>query len=429
MSAPVPDFVPGDHTGLPLPAHAEALRAAGPEWLTRAAHAYGSLPPTNRITAITGFAPFAGGNSGHKARLSVAYAQDDPALPRALFVKFSRDFADPFRDRRRYELEAEIRLAALSRHPAFPIAVPAALFGDLHGKSGTGLLISAAIPFGQHGIEPLHHKCMDHELAEPLEYYRTLVAALGTLAGTHKAGRLAPDADRLFPFDRQAAEAELPIGRDAAGVRAAIRRFGEFARTCPTLVPAELAAPAFLGRLEDDALHFLNRQAAVRRFLHADPDYVALLHWNGHIDNAWFHRDATGTLQCGLMDWGMARQMNLGVALWGSLSGAGHALVREQCDALLAHFAERYHAAGGPQLDPARLDRHFALSVMLLMLSMMIDVAGLVTARLPAVAEARGPFDPMLMGDEVARGFLHVALGALTLWQARDFGRALDGIA
>ena len=429
MSAPIPDFVPGDSTGLPLPVHADALHAAGAAWLTRAAHAYGSLPLGNRITAITGFAPFAGGNSGHKARLAIAYAQDDPALPKALFVKFSRDFADPFRDRRRYELEAEIRLAALSRHPAFPIAVPAALFGDFHDPSGTGLLISAAIPFGQDGIEPLHHKCMDHELAEPLEYYRTLVAALGTLAGTHKAGRLAPDADRLFPFDRATAEADLPIGRDAAGMRDAIRRFGEFARACPALVPPELAASQFLDRLEGDALRFLDRQAAVRRFLHADPALVALLHWNGHIDNAWFHRDAGGALHCGLMDWGMVRQMNLGVALWGCLSGAGHGLVRERCDELLAHFAERYHAAGGPRLDPATLDRHFALSVMLLVLSMMIDVAGLVTARLPDVAEAHGPFDPILMGDEVARGFLHVALGALTLWQARDFGRALDGIA
>ena len=190
MNPQTPDFVPGDETALPLPAHAEALRAGGAEWLTRAGHVYGALPLDNRVVAITHFEPFAGGNSGHKARLGVEYARDEPGLPAALFVKFSRDFGDVFRDRRRGELAAEIRLARLARHGAFPVAVPRAFFGDFHGESGTGLLITEEIGFGRGGIEPLHHKCMDHELAEPLEYYRTLVAALGRLAGTHKAGRL-----------------------------------------------------------------------------------------------------------------------------------------------------------------------------------------------------------------------------------------------
>ena len=70
-------------------------------------------------------------------------------------MKFSRDFSDEFRDRRRYELEAEVRLAELSRLPSFPINVPAAYFADFNHESGTGLLITQRIAFGGAGIEPL----------------------------------------------------------------------------------------------------------------------------------------------------------------------------------------------------------------------------------------------------------------------------------
>ena len=133
--------------------------------------------------------------------LSVEYAQSEPGLHTDLFVKFSRDFSDAFRDRRRHELEAEVRLAALSRLPAFPINVPAAYFADFNHESGTGLLITQRIAFGSGGIEPLRPKCMDHELDDPLAYYRATVTALARLAAAHKSGRLSPQVEALFPFD------------------------------------------------------------------------------------------------------------------------------------------------------------------------------------------------------------------------------------
>jgi len=235
-----PDFVTVDATGLPIPAHADSLIAAGPGWLSRACHAYGSLAPDNAITAITHAAIFGGGNSGQKLQLSVRYARPEPHLPRDLFVKMSRDFSDPFRDRRRLELEAEVRLAQLSRLPAFPIEVPHPVFADFNLASGTGLLITEQIAFGTGDIEPLHEKYMDHLLPDPLAYYRTLLAALARLAGAHQAGRLSPEAERLFPFDAQAAAADLPIPYDADGLRAAVARYAEFARACPRLLPAQL---------------------------------------------------------------------------------------------------------------------------------------------------------------------------------------------
>ncbi|WP_436016142.1 hypothetical protein [Phenylobacterium sp. LjRoot219] len=420
------DFVRGDATGLAMPAHAEALRAAGAEFLTDAFRAFGALSSDNRVTRITRLEPFAGGNSGHKLLLSVEYATAEPGLHADLFVKFSRDFEDVFRDRRRHELESEVRLADLSRHPGFPVATPAAYFADFQAASGTGLLITQRIAFGEGGVEPLRRKCMDHELADPLAHYRATFAALARLAAAHHAGRLSPQLERLFPFDAAAVAAEHPISLDEAQLRERVARFAAFAEHCPQLLPAALAAPAFIARLKRDAVRILRHEAAVRRFLHADRDFIALCHWNTNIDNAWFWRDADGEMQCGLLDWGLVRQMNVAVGLWGGLCGAGPEIWARHLDELLAVFVDTLQAEGGPRLDPAELRLHLDLSVALLGLALMMDVPTLALSRLPEAAEASGPLDPILFRDEVVRGFLHVFTAFLDLWRRHDFGAALD---
>ncbi|CAN7347178.1 hypothetical protein LJR225_002044 [Phenylobacterium sp. LjRoot225] len=422
------DFVRGDASGLDIPAHDAALRAAGETFLTDAFRAFGSLSADNRVVRITGCESFPGGNSGHKLFLSVEYERPEPGLHSDLFVKFSRDFADAFRDRRRYELEAEVRLAALSRHPGFPIEVPAAYFADFHRDSGTGLLITQRVAFGRDGIEPLRPKCMDHELAEPLAYYRATVTALARLAAAHQSGRLSPQVETLFPFDADAAAAENPIPWTEAQLRERVAAYAAFAERCPQLLPARIATPQFIAQLEAEAVRLLRHQATIRRFLHADRDFIALCHWNTNIDNAWFWRLPSGGLQCGLLDWGMVRQMNVACALWGGLCGAGPDIVDGRLEELLPLFAATLHEQGGPRLEAAELRLHLDLSVAMLGLSMMMDVPALVLSRLPEAADAEGPLDPVLFKDEVARGFLHVFTAFLSLWQAHGFGASLDAV-
>ncbi len=424
---PIPvDFVRGDATGLPMPAHREALRAAGETFLTAAFRSFGSLSPDNRIVRITCFEPFPGGNSGHKLLLSVDYARAEPGLHTDLFVKFSRDFTDAFRDRRRHELEAEVRLATLSRLPGFPVSVPAACFADFHRESGTGMLITQRIAFGSGGIEPLRPKCMDHELAEPLAYYRATVTALARLAAAHKAGLLSPQVDALFPFDPETAAAELPIPWDEQQLRERVTRYAAFAASCPQLLPAHVVAPEFIARFERDAVRFLRHEATIKRFLHAHRDFIALCHWNTNIDNAWFWRDPSGVLQCGLLDWGLVRQMNVATALWGGLCAASLEIWDRHLDELLALFCSELAARGGPRLDAAELGLYLDLSVAMLGLALMMDVPSLVLSRLPEAAGASGPLDPVLHKNEVARGFLHVFTAFLNLWQTHDFGASLD---
>jgi hypothetical protein len=420
------DFARGAATQVEMPAHPEALIGAGPARLAEMFRAFGSLAQDNAVIGIAEARVFPGGNSGLKLILTVDYARNDPALDRELFAKFSRDLTDPFRDRRRYELEAEVRLAQLARDPAFPVPVAKPYFADFDPVSGTGVLITSRIPFGTGAVQPMRTKCRDHELPERMEYYRATVIALARLTAAHKSGRLSPGLEALFPFDRAAAETELPIPGDPDMVEEQARAIAEMVRAAPRVFPPEVASPAFLERFPAEARRFAEHEAAVKCFLYADPDYVALAHWNSNIDNAWFERDERGVLQCGLLDWGMARQMNLGISLWGGLSAASPDLWDGGLEPLLALFIEECAAQGGPRLDPERLALHFDLSVAMMGLALMLDAPALVGRRLPDFAQAQGRLDPALRADQVGQGFLHVFTAFLEVWARHDCGAALE---
>jgi hypothetical protein len=422
------DFVSGDATGLAIPAHSDAMRDGGAAFLTAAFRRFGSLSPENRVTRITQLEPFSGGNSGHKLLLSVDYEHADARLHRELFVKFSRDFTDAFRDRRRYELEAEVHFATLSRLADFPIKVAEAYFADFNHESGTGILITQRIAFGQGGIEPLHPKCRDHDLREPLAYYRAIVTTLARLAGAHKSGRIAAQVAALFPFSAEAAAAEDPIPWDERQLRDLVGRYAVFAATSPRLLPAHLSTPGFIDRLERDAVRFLHHEQTIKRFLNADRDFIALCHYNANIDNAWFWRNQTGELQCGLLDWGRVRQMNVANSLCRSLCAADLGTWNEHLDELLLLFVEELRAQGGPCLEVEDLRLRLHCYVAMAGLGMMMQTPALVLSRLPAAAGADSPLDPVFNQDSIARGFLHVFTSFLNLWETGDFGATLDRV-
>ena len=173
--------MPGDQTGLTLPAHPDALIAGGAAYLTQAFRATGVLTSDNRVAKVVQAVDCPGGSTGRKLLLTVDYARPDATLHRQLFVKFSRDFDDPIRDRARGELASEVRLALLSRHPNFPVTVPRCYFADVHAESGTGVLVTQCVPFGCDRIEPLYPKALDYRLPEPLTHYRAVIRALARL--------------------------------------------------------------------------------------------------------------------------------------------------------------------------------------------------------------------------------------------------------
>ncbi|HEX4376062.1 MAG TPA: hypothetical protein VHZ99_02810 [Steroidobacteraceae bacterium] len=422
------EFVAGQATGLRIPAHADALRAGGESWLTDAFHAFGSLPATNRVRRITRCEACPGGSTGHKLYLAVEYERPQIDLHTDLFVKFSRDFNNRMRDERgKFEMESEVRLAAISRLPAFPIHVPVAYFADFEAASKTGLIISQQIPFGLNGVEAHHPKCMDHEIPDPLAHYRTIIRALARIAAAHRSGRLSPHVEQQFPFDPSRAATDMPvIPYDAQGLHQRVLEYADFAARAPQLLPAAIRSAAFIERFDRDIVRFLEHEQRIRQFLHSNSELIALCHWNAQIDNAWFWRDERGALRCGLMDWGHVGQMNVAFSLWGCLSGAPQSIWERELEGLLRLFADELHGHGGPRLELAELHLHLQLYVAMMGLSYFIASPSRIVLARADVFGAAGPFDPMFRATETARNNLHILGVFLNLWRTQDFGDVLD---
>ncbi len=423
------DFFRGDGTGLAVPAHVAALRERGAEFLTAAFRAFGSIGADNAVVRIVDLVHCPGGSTGAKLFLTVEYARSQPDLHTELFVKFSRDFGDERRDRQRWEMQSEVPFAALTRRPDFPIRVPTAYFADFHAETGTGLMITERIAYGEGIIEPHRRKCLDHlTMDDPLPYYRQTMTALARLCAAHKSGSLAPDIDAQFPFDPAGASAD-PILYDEAGLRAELDICFDFAARAPQLLPAEVRSPEFQARIARDAFRIRQHETALQRYLTGNRDLVALCHWNAHIDNCFFWRDeaaAGGGLHCGLIDWGRVGQITFGAILWGALSAAHHDIWDRHIDDLLSLFASEYQAHGGPLVSKEDLEFHLTLHMATMGVARVLAFPETILFRLPECVKASGPLDPMFHAVDPARNMLHIYTVFLKFWLRQDFGAALD---
>jgi len=203
-----------------------------------------------------------------------------------------------------------------------------------------------------------------------------------------------------------------------------LTQLAEFVETHPGLLPANVDSPEFLSRLREDAPRLAQHEHFVTRQLAADTDYVALCHWNANVDNAWFWRDTDG-LHCGLMDWGCVSQMNMGMAIWGAMSGAETDLWNDHFDELLPLFVAEVHRVGGPDLDPDRLARHTLLYAAVMGVAWLLDVPALFRKRF-GVAAPSSRKDPRIRDDESVRAPLQMLSNVLNLWERHRVGDLLD---
>ena len=403
-----------------------ALRTGGESFLTEAFHSGGTLPADNRVAAITQFEEWPGGSTGRKLLLSVVYDRPAPGLHTELFVKFSRDFEDPIRDRAKRQMQSEVRFASMSRLAGFPIAVPGCLFADYHQESGTGILIAQRIAFGTGAIERHYDKCLDYEMPQPLEHYRALLRTIARLAAADKAGRLSAEVARQFPFDASKLSVSERAPYTASQLRDRVARFADFAAKFPQLLPPDIASPAFIAQLADEVARFPEHEGAIRQFLRSNLKLIALCHWNANVDNAWFWRNEHGELECGLLDWGNVSQMNVAMALWGSLSAADIELWDQHLGDLLALFVTEFRLGGGPELDVEELKLHMQLYIALMGLAWLLDVPALLQMQMPALSEVETRFDPRLKSNEAARVRLQMMITFLHLWRTHEFPLVLE---
>lgn len=420
------DWIAGDAFGLDIPAHIEALRDGGADFLTGAFHAAGTLGADNRVARITRFEECKGGGTGAKLFLSVEYETPSPNLPTELFVKFSRAFGNEIRDRQKIQMEGEVWFALLSRMPDFPIAVPKCMFADYHHDTGTGILITDTITFGTNGIEPNYVKCLDRDLPDPLGHYKALVRALARLAGAFHAGAFPDEVMKQLESHNGALGVSAREPYAPAQIVRRVERWQEFTTHYPQLVPSAVRNAEFLERFAREAPLFCGHENEITRFLNAPSRFVALSHWNANTDNAWFWTNENSEIECGLFDWGNATTMNVGVALAGCFYGAEPQFMIDHLDQLILTFTEAFEAASGLPLDPEELKHHLALQMATSGLMWMIDAPKVIEMRVPDLAEVPDPFDPRVFDDELVRTQLHMSAIWLTLWRELDYGAQLD---
>jgi hypothetical protein len=416
----------GDLLGLEFPVHVEALRAAGPDFLTTVFRAAGPMGADNSVTSITQLEPFSGGSTGRKAALAVTYEHPDPALPEALFVKFSRDLDDGLRDRAKRQMESEVRFGLLSRLPDFPVAVPRCLFGEYRGESGSGILISERIEFGADGIEPHHSKARDYEIKDPLAHYDVLISALARLAGAHRAGRFPSGVMADFEPRTKKPTARRTTPLTPEDIRDRVDRYADFADRFPQLLPESIRSETFIAELRELAPRSVEHDDALRGALKdTSLGLFAFCHWNANIDNAWFWRDDNGDLACGLMDWGNVGELNLVTAISSCLVFAEPDFVVENLDHFFGLFAVEFANAGGGPLDPATMKRQFALQMVTGGLQWPLDIVPLIERAVPDLASVTDRRDPRIADDEFARTQLHLLTAYLMLWQASNPGELI----
>lgn len=414
-------WVTGDDFGLAIPADAQALLEGGPEFLTAAFRACGAIDDTNRVTGIVESSPFSGGGTGTKQLLSVTYAHPDPDLPEELFVKYSRNFDDELQDRGRTMMVSEATFAVLSRTPDFPVPVPRCMFADVEAASATGLLITDRVPYGHEGVEPLHPKCMDHLLAEPVEHYEAILRGLARLSGTHRAGGL-PDAfDERFPYDPAAASL-FGIHAPLAKLEAWAERMFEFIARHPQLVPDHLREPELRRRFLADLPDVVAADGRIREVLGSWPESVAFSHWNANIDNCWFERDVDGELVCGFIDWANAGQIGAAQAITGAISGAEPHLWRDHLDHLLAVYDDEFAAQGAPRLDLDRLRLHVLLIAVVSGVGFSMGAPVALTREIGDLDAVEGPRDPVFTTHDNARVQLHMMTKLLENWRTFRLG-------
>jgi hypothetical protein len=412
-------WAPGDHLGRDFPAEPADLSAGGTAFLTAAFRASGTLPPDNAVARIVRFEELAVGGTGRKLILSVNYERPDADLPTELFVKFSRNSDDPARDRLRRHMREEIMLALASRSPGFPVRVPRCMFADFNEETGTGILITERVLYGQGGVEPCHVKCQDYDLDDPLDHYRTIVKALASLAGAFKADAMSEDIHRFFPagspniFDNY----RIP-SRDA--ILAKIDGIETFDREFPHLIYRGKGPGSLLEKMRSDVDVIVENERSLRAAMLGDPGHVSLCHFNVNIDNAWFWSDGEGNRHCGLLDWGMVGQMHVAQAIWGSLSGAEAEIWDDHFDDLIAEFVRQYRASGGPALDTHLLRNHVLLLAVFMGLSSLLDAPARILHEIPDLQPEATRFDRAFDVHENARVQLHILNNVLRIWEKLD---------
>lgn len=417
----------GQLTGVDFPGDIASFKAAGTAFLTEAFRATGVLKADNHVASIIEATEFFGGGlGGTKLYLQVAYARPAPNLVERLFVKLQIPIGHPWREKFAPVMEPEMRFALLSLRSDFPIRVPRCYFADYHAETHSAILITERIAYGEAGIEPVHDKCLDYLLDNPYDHYRAMARELATLAGYHRTGGFGEDVAGQFAFDVDARNAARLISFTSDELHARVEALKSFAAKMPQLFPPSVSTPEFLEKFGRTGALVLQKESKIHAYLNSQQELIALCHWNLNIDNAWFWRDESHRLRCGVLDWGGVSKTNIAHGFFGMTCAAGMEFLAAHEADLMAYFLEEYRRHGGPSVDPALFERCVRLASAVKGIAWMLDGFLDVGAELAALDDVRDAFDPRINDTFRLRAAVQMFMTFLVGWKRADMPKVME---
>lgn len=368
--------------GMEFPWTAELLAEFGPEWLTKAMHAAGTLEIKNRVTSIhiEQTIKVTGGNNAGKFLFDVTYARQEKDLDTKLFAKVPFAMTKETKTDRIsssvYKQPSDLQEINTYRllEWALPVKTPKYYFGDVSNETSNFILITARIPFAGVGaggakppgpmeVEGPYDKCKDWQLrGAPQEYYVLLMQASAKIAGAHKSGRMGSEEFLLGnhfnlnafknSWEAWGVNPQGCSGDDILDCRrkldVAYRFVGQIAKP---LFPEYVATDEFQDKFMRTLMKWNAYRQEIEFWKNCDPNYVALGHMNMNADNAYFWRDHDGKLDCGVIDWGGFAVNSVGHKLWWCINCADFGHVRAHLSDYVDIFIATYREWGGPELD------------------------------------------------------------------------------
>lgn len=396
--------------GIEFPWTESMLREWGPEWLTKAFHAAGTLPTDNRITSIVPdhTVKITTGNNGAKFLFDVEYKYPDPQLHTRLFAKVPFPLTGAtFSDRLSSSvLKQPNDFCELNTNRllegVLPVRIPKFYYGDICNATSNWILITERIPFTDkagtnygvpkcrkgplppYHIEGPYDKCLDHNLrGDPVEYYVALIRTGAMIAGMHKAGTLGGTAALGTNFidmgsrppDSYRCVADGPSGENPGILRHKLDHAIEFiSSTAKAIFSACVLEEAFQQTLMNTMLTLNAYREELNSWKHADSNYVAFTHQNMNVDNAYFWRNDEGGLELGVFDWGGMGSFCVGHKLWWWLYCSDYAVFKNNLSLFIETFMTAYAEYGGPVLDPDTLKSMVLITAMEQMLGLIAAV-------------------------------------------------------
>jgi len=369
---------PGEVYGLPFPQTAAQMTEDrfGADWFTKAFHAAGTLPKDNKISqlvsvkelSVDGFKKE--GGAAMKCRIKVEYEKPSPELHTNLFAKYSYDPARevPGQISTGQDDGPEVLINAMGIH-LFPHRAPQFYFGDICRENTAYLIITEAIPYGDHDqkyfqpyeVLPGCGKCQDFLLDSPVDVYLAIFRAMGRMAAWDKQGRFdsilgarvtwGPDEflknNKAAVLPKQSLEISKKVIGDTAD-----KVIDFFMTWCEKMAPKQLRNPGVLKKVKAELVEmspwFKDMSGSYQQ---NNSDYMAAIHANLQADNGWFWRDEYGDLTCGVLDWGGFSRGTFCVRWLGCLSGAETETLMAHEEGIIQCFIDEYHRCGGPKLD------------------------------------------------------------------------------